>query len=62
MGMLEKRRCQKFMEYMQSFEEDKPKTYEGIKLDQPAKLMFEKFGLETNTIDFIGHAVALYND
>ena len=50
------------MEYMQNFEEDKPKTFEGIKLDQPAKLMFEKFGLETNTIDFLGHAVALYND
>lgn len=24
--------------------------------------MFEKFGLEENTIDFIGHAVALYTD
>lgn len=24
--------------------------------------MFEKFGLEENTIDFIGHAVALYSD
>lgn len=24
--------------------------------------MFDKFGLEENTIDFIGHAVALYND
>ena len=24
--------------------------------------MFEKYGLETNTIDFIGHAVALYAD
>lgn len=24
--------------------------------------MFEKFGLEANTIDFIGHAVALYTD
>lgn len=24
--------------------------------------MFEKFGLEENTLDFIGHAVALYTD
>lgn len=24
--------------------------------------MFEKFGLEPNTIDFVGHAVALYTD
>jgi RAB protein geranylgeranyltransferase component A len=24
--------------------------------------MFEKYGLEANTIDFVGHAVALYTD
>ena len=24
--------------------------------------MFEKYGLETNTIDFLGHAVALFTD
>ena len=24
--------------------------------------MFDKFGLEPNTIDFVGHAVALYTD
>ena len=31
-------------------------------MDQPAKIMFEKYGLETNTIDFLGHAVALNTD
>ena len=31
-------------------------------MNKPAKLMFEKFSLEPNTIDFIGHAVALYTD
>ena len=24
--------------------------------------MFDKYGLEPNTIDFVGHAVALYTD
>jgi len=31
-------------------------------MNKPSKLMFEKFSLEPNTIDFIGHAVALYTD
>lgn len=30
MGMMEKRRCQKFMEAMQNFEEKDPKTYEKV--------------------------------
>lgn len=62
MGMLEKRRCQSFLEVIQNFEEENPKTHKGISIDKPAKVMFEKFGLEGNTIDFIGHAVALYTD
>jgi len=62
MGLLEKRRCQKFLEAVQNFEEGNPKTYEGMKVDRPAKELFEKFGLEENTIDFIGHAVALYTN
>lgn len=62
MGLLEKRRCQKFLEAMQTFEEGNPKTYGGIDPEKPAKLMFDKYGLEPNTIDFVGHAVALYTD
>jgi len=45
MGMMEKRRCQKFMEAMQNFEENNPKTHEKIDMKSPAKIMFEKFGL-----------------
>jgi RAB protein geranylgeranyltransferase component A len=30
MGMLEKRRFQKFLEGIQNFEEGNPKTYQGI--------------------------------
>lgn len=50
------------MEAMQNFEENNPKTYEKIDIKAPAKAMFERYGLEENTIDFIGHAVALYTD
>lgn len=45
MGMLEKRRFQKFLEAVQNFEEGNPKTHEGIVKEKPSKLMFEKFGL-----------------
>ncbi len=31
---------------MQNFEENNPKTHEKIDGAKPAKLMFEKFGLE----------------
>ena len=62
MGLLEKRRFQKFLEAMQNFEEGNPKTHGGIDMFKPAKLMFDKFSLEPNTIDFVGHAVALYTD
>jgi Rab GDP dissociation inhibitor len=40
MGMMEKRRCQKFMEVMQNFEEKDVKTQEKIDLTKPAKAMF----------------------
>lgn len=62
MGLFEKRRCQKFLEAVQNFEENDPKTHAGIKLNAPAKEMLAKYELEENTIDFIGHAVALYTN
>ena len=35
----------------------------GIDLDKDSmKTVYEKFGLETGTQDFIGHAMALYLD
>ena len=45
MGLLEKRRFQKFLEAVQNFEEGNPKTYGGIEPEKPAKLMFDKYGL-----------------
>lgn len=62
MGMLQKRRFQKFLEAIQGYDEKDPKTYQGVEANKPAKFMFEKFGLEANTIDFVGHAIALYTE
>lgn len=40
MGMLEKRRFQKFLEAIQNFEEGNPKTHQGIDCNKPSKEMF----------------------
>ncbi|GJS19901.1 guanosine nucleotide diphosphate dissociation inhibitor [Tanacetum coccineum] len=61
MGLFEKRRARKFFIYVQDFEENDPKSHEGLDLNTiPAKELIGKYGLEDDTIDFIGHALALY--
>ncbi|KAF5385470.1 hypothetical protein D9757_005399 [Collybiopsis confluens] len=63
MGLFEKRRAKKFFEFLQSWKDEDPTTHQGINLDRDTmKTVYEKFGLEAGTQDFIGHAMALYLD
>jgi Rab GDP dissociation inhibitor len=63
MGLFEKRRAKKFFEFLQSWKDDDPATHQGIDLDKNnMREVYEKFGLEPGTQDFIGHAMALYLD
>lgn len=63
MGLFEKRRAKKFFEFLQNWKEDDPVTHQGIDLDNDSmKTVYEKFGLEPGTQDFIGHSMALYLD
>lgn len=63
MGLFEKRRAKKFFEFLQGWKDDDPATHQGIDLDRDSmKIVYEKFGLEPGTQDFIGHAMALYLD
>ena len=63
MGILEKRRCGKFLEYVGEYEENDPKTHKGWDLKKmTAEALFKEFGLATETISFIGHAMALYSN
>jgi Rab GDP dissociation inhibitor len=63
MGLFEKRRAKKFFEFLQGWKDDDPVTHQGIDLDRDSmKTVYEKFGLEPGTQDFIGHAMALYLD
>jgi len=64
MGMFEKRRCQKFLSYFQEYDPNDAKTHKGYNLvtKTPRELMSKDFGLEPDTIDILGHSVALYLD
>jgi len=63
MGMFEKRRFRNFLVYVQDFKQDDPKTWKDFDPShQNMKALYEKFGLDVNTQDFTGHALALYRD
>lgn len=63
MGLFEKKRCRNFYLYVQDVELNDNKTWKEIDINrQPMKDVFKKYKLEDNTIDFLGHAVALYRD
>ncbi|KAH7573415.1 hypothetical protein JRO89_XS03G0144900 [Xanthoceras sorbifolium] len=74
MGIFEKRRARKFFIYVQDYNENDPKTHEGMDLTRVTtrELIASdgvewlqellKYGLDDNTIDFIGHALALHRD
>ena len=63
MWLFEKKRCRDFYIYCQDIDFKNSKTWKDIDIfKQPMRDVFKKFKLEDNTIDFLGHAVALYND
>ena len=63
MGFFEKRRAKKFFEFVEAVKEKEQSTWQGLHIFQMnVKLMFDYFGLEPGTRDFIGHALALYLD
>lgn len=63
MGMLEKKRFRDFLQWAQEFKADDKATWKDM---DPATVtmqeVFSRFGLEKNTIDFTGHAIALCRD
>mmetsp|Transcript_14426 Transcript_14426/g.56730 ORF Transcript_14426/g.56730 Transcript_14426/m.56730 type:complete len:438 (+) Transcript_14426:178-1491(+) len=59
MGLLEKRRFKKFLEYVASWEEGA--SCKGLDTSKATMYeVFKKFGLDDGTIDFSGHALALH--
>lgn len=63
MGMFEKRRFRNFLIFVQDFNKDDPKTWKEIDpYNTTAAQLYEKHGLDKETADFTGHALALYRD
>ncbi|PAN49002.1 hypothetical protein GQ55_9G431700 [Panicum hallii var. hallii] len=63
MGLFEKRRARKFFIYVQDYEEEDAKSHEGLDLTKvTTREVISKYGLEDDTVDFIGHALALHRD
>jgi Rab GDP dissociation inhibitor len=61
--MFEKRRFRNFLIYVQDFKEEDPKTWKDFDPSQQNMLaLYDKFGLDKNTQDFTGHALALHRD
>ena len=60
MGILEKRRAAKFFAWAQDFDKENPKTFGKLNpMEQTMRAVFSHFGLSKDTIEFIGHAIAL---
>eukprot|EP00879_Flechtneria_rotunda_P011739 GHRR01012260.1.p1 GENE.GHRR01012260.1~~GHRR01012260.1.p1 ORF type:complete len:374 (+),score=111.23 GHRR01012260.1:578-1699(+) len=63
MGLFEKRRARSFFLYVQDYEESNPQTHKGLDLrTMPMAAVYQHYGLDAQTIDFIGHALALHRD
>lgn len=61
MGLFEKRRFRNFLIFVQDFQENDPKTWKDVDPQRmSAYQLYTKFGLDKNTQDFTGHALALY--
>ncbi|KAL4149707.1 hypothetical protein QTP88_003585 [Uroleucon formosanum] len=61
MGIFEKRRFRNFLIFVQDFQENDPKTWKDVDPQHmSAYQLYTKFGLDKNTQDFTGHALALY--
>lgn len=59
--LLEKNRCRSFFAYCAQWSVEKPDSWRGFDPKRHSmEQVYKYFGLEPNTIDFVGHAVALY--
>eukprot|EP01060_Flectonema_neradi_P033404 TRINITY_DN55_c6_g1_i2.p1 TRINITY_DN55_c6_g1~~TRINITY_DN55_c6_g1_i2.p1 ORF type:complete len:470 (+),score=86.39 TRINITY_DN55_c6_g1_i2:72-1412(+) len=60
MGIFEKRRAAKFFAWAQDFDKENPKTWGKLNpMEQTMREVFAHYGLSKDTVEFIGHAIAL---
>ncbi|KAF3941290.1 hypothetical protein ABW19_dt0201168 [Dactylella cylindrospora] len=62
-GMFEKTRLKKFLEFVANYDDNKGPLYQGINLEKDSmKSIYDQFSLESGTRNFVGHAMALYSN
>jgi len=63
MGLFEKRRYRNLLVYINEYDPNNPATWKKFKPNEStSQQLYDHFGVDKNTIDFTGHAVALYRD
>lgn len=62
MGIFEKRRFRSFLLFVQEFNRNNSKTWKDVNETMTSQQLYEKFGLDKDTQDFTGHALALYRN
>lgn len=62
MGLFEKRRFRKFLIWASDYNEKDEKTWQGLHPGTPMTEVYKHFGLDQNTQDFTGHALALHRN
>lgn len=63
MGFLEKNRCRSFFSFVNGYDPADPSTHYNLDLKtMTMQQLYESYGLQPDTIGFIGHALALYRD
>lgn len=63
MGFFEKRRAKNFFQYCATLDPENPLTWNRMNLQVLSMSdLFKSFELDSNTIDFIGHALALHSN
>jgi len=63
MGLFEKRRFKNFLVFVQEFDMANPATWKDVDPNKTTmEEVYKKYGLDENTCDFVGHALALYRN
>eukprot|EP00930_Biecheleria_cincta_P092258 TRINITY_DN820_c0_g1_i3.p1 TRINITY_DN820_c0_g1~~TRINITY_DN820_c0_g1_i3.p1 ORF type:complete len:490 (-),score=99.92 TRINITY_DN820_c0_g1_i3:180-1547(-) len=63
MGLLEKPRFINFVQFIMGWEDADEKSHQGIDPRRHTMAqVYQKFGLQESTVDFVGHAVALHSN
>uniref|UniRef100_A0AAQ4QAT9 Rab GDP dissociation inhibitor n=1 Tax=Gasterosteus aculeatus aculeatus TaxID=481459 RepID=A0AAQ4QAT9_GASAC len=61
MGLFEKRRFKKLLQFVSNFDESNPKSMEDVDPQKTTmRAIFQKFSLGQEVMDFTGHSLALY--